>query len=482
MKNLLFLAVILLLQQTNTFSYPPNIICKNSYSYSHSYIHSPSYSHSYSNRKIVSNDYRKKILSATPSDSDTEANNIHHNNNNNHTLINSAIDSSIAKKIRKNADKKAPNLVQYMQNSSFFGDSQLQKDYKDLKIRLDRVEKSLASTQLIVGKPKTAVGSFVDSLQAGKLQMNAKSVELCAILSFFIIGSVIGASLLDRLWLLGGIGGAWWASGAVYRDTRGGLFARRIAVQVVEVLQDLQEKYNQAIIFYRTGKLAYVTKKWWDQYDKSYGVTDKMNEMKKLASKRATEFNSMVEEGRFGAKLSDFWKAMEKAPSSAKKLDRKYGVTTSFFALGRGVYNAAGEGVGLLTGRRSEIKTNKRTSGRGSIGRKSTSSVGGARSAGGIYDGITSALSAFGLTRSEVRGVPFTPTGNVNIWGGPFSKPNTSPFGGSSRRYGTSRNSVSIYDRPSFSVANKALSLAILLALLEVLKKLSTLFFAVRGV
>jgi hypothetical protein len=34
----------------------------------------------------------------------------------------------------------------------------------------------------------------------------------------------------------------------------GGMLARRVGVQVAQLIRDLQEKYNQFVIFYRTGK------------------------------------------------------------------------------------------------------------------------------------------------------------------------------------------------------------------------------------
>ena len=45
----------------------------------------------------------------------------------------------------------------------------------------------------------------------------------------------------------------------------GGAMARRVGALVAMSIKDLQEKYNQFIIFYRTGKLAYVSSKIWDQ-------------------------------------------------------------------------------------------------------------------------------------------------------------------------------------------------------------------------
>jgi len=131
------------------------------------------------------------------------------------------------------------------------------------------------------------------------------------------MGTLVGASMLDRLWLLGGLLMAWWASGAVHRDTRGGtlvvtllvashplpnlltlpcllvssflsgMVARRVGVQVAAVIRDIQEKYNQFVIFYQTGKLAYYSSKIWEQYDTQFAITQRTEEMKRRAMKRA---------------------------------------------------------------------------------------------------------------------------------------------------------------------------------------------------
>ena len=36
-------------------------------------------------------------------------------------------------------------------------------------------------------------------------------------------------------------------------DNIGGMLARRVGVQVAQLIRDVQEKYNQFVIFYRTG-------------------------------------------------------------------------------------------------------------------------------------------------------------------------------------------------------------------------------------
>ena len=73
----------------------------------------------------------------------------------------------------------------------------LKKELTALKNRLEKVEKTAV---LMSGKKRTGVSNFVESLQASTLAMNAKTVEICAVVTFFTIGTLVGASLLDRLW------------------------------------------------------------------------------------------------------------------------------------------------------------------------------------------------------------------------------------------------------------------------------------------
>ena len=65
------------------------------------------------------------------------------------------------------------------------------------------------------------------------------------------------------------------------------MVARRVGVQVAAVIRDIQEKYNQFVIFYQTGKLAYYSSKIWEQYDSQFAITQRTEELKRLAMKRA---------------------------------------------------------------------------------------------------------------------------------------------------------------------------------------------------
>lgn len=209
------------------------------------------------------------------------------------------------------------------------------KDIADLKSRVQKIEKTVAQSQLGVQKHNPGLG-------VPQLKISSRSIELCSIFSFFFFGTILGASLLDRLWLLGGISMAYWASGAVNRDTSGGLLARRVGVYVVQFIRDIQEKYNQFVIFYRTGQMAYVTSKIWEQYDDKYGIDKKFKELRRLTLKRAEAFSaSFNSDTGLTTQLEDMWKAMQAAPSEAVKLNDKYGVTSGVVGFAKGLASSS---------------------------------------------------------------------------------------------------------------------------------------------
>ena len=88
----------------------------------------------------------------------------------------------------------------------------------------------------------------------------------------------------------------------------GGAFARKVGSQLALLIRDLQEKYNQAVIFYRTGKLAYMSSKVWEQYDKQLFITERLNTWRQLAVERAASFNSSIEGIKVYDQLADLWK------------------------------------------------------------------------------------------------------------------------------------------------------------------------------
>ena len=68
-----------------------------------------------------------------------------------------------------------------------------------------------------------------------------RNIEICSIFGFFFIGIIIGWSLLDRLWLIGGITGAIWSANVVNGSSRNGILARRIGANIALFIRDLQE-------------------------------------------------------------------------------------------------------------------------------------------------------------------------------------------------------------------------------------------------
>lgn len=98
----------------------------------------------------------------------------------------------------------------------------LVRELTEVRLRVERLEKAIAERSLLsrggiggVGfgaagggmgvRRSSTVQSFeslVDTISVNYLAMSSRSVEVMATLSFFVIGVIVGASLLDRLWLL----------------------------------------------------------------------------------------------------------------------------------------------------------------------------------------------------------------------------------------------------------------------------------------
>ncbi|RYH05792.1 hypothetical protein EON65_43760, partial [archaeon] len=200
------------------------------------------------------------------------------------------------------------------------------KELAILRIRLEKLEKlisSLSNNQVKFKQP-TAVNNFVDAITANTIQINPKTVEICVVLLYCFLGMLIGFSLLDKLWLLGGIAGACWAASIVHRNSPTGRFARKIGVEIARMLIDLQEKYNQAVIFYRTGKLAYVSSKIWENYDQKFSITRKVNTWRQLAMERAVALKQS--KYTFLSQLTDFYRVALCAP---EQMGTRYDVRES---------------------------------------------------------------------------------------------------------------------------------------------------------
>jgi len=202
-----------------------------------------------------------------------------------------------------------------------------------------------ASSTLQEKKIKAAneLDDFMDSLKMKQLELSKENIQKCAIFSFFLIGCAVISSVYHRLWLLGGIIGAWWSSDAVQRDSRGGSMTRRVGVQLAQFIRDLQERWNYMVIYYETGRLAYASRKRWEKFDKRFNIDERFAAFKKLAMKRATQLNS--EEG-LRATLSDLWDSTKEVRVQASKLDKEYGLSRNIGDFTRGLYLITNQSVG----------------------------------------------------------------------------------------------------------------------------------------
>lgn len=234
---------------------------------------------------------------------------------------------------------------------------QLSLELIQMRDRLERLEKGLNkgnSINLGIGQINSGIGvvnNLIDSLSFNTLELNAKTIEICATLSFFVVGVILGASLFDRLWLIGGIVMAYWANGAVYKDTRMGAVTRKIGVQFAQIIKDLQEKYNQTIIFYRTGKLGYHTMGIWEKYDNKLAISKRMEALKKITMERASDFNSLFSDSKVTTRWKDIYRVVLDVPTEAKKYDNKFGITSKVNNFVKSIYTSTKRGLSELTGR-----------------------------------------------------------------------------------------------------------------------------------
>ena len=218
-------------------------------------------------------------------------------------------------------------------------------DFAAFNKRLETLEKQ---AMIPTPKQKSVTDSFVDSLKTDLLELSPKTIEICSTCGFFLTGCVLGASLLDRLWLIGGVIGAYWASHAVYKDSRGGVLARRLGVKIAQLIRDVQEKINGMIIFYNTGRLAIETSKWYEKYDKKFKIDDNIKKMKKLAMNRAADFKGWtrtIESNKYLDTLGDAWTVVTSVPDRAQKWDKEYKITGNLMKFGKGLMGTVQDGV-----------------------------------------------------------------------------------------------------------------------------------------
>ena len=252
------------------------------------------------------------------------------------------------------------------------------KEVDTLKYKVAYLEKQLTSNQLVASKGSKTPQSFADKLAANTFELSARNVEICAIVSCFFIGLTLGASLLDRLWLVGGVFGAYYGSVTVKNDTKMGSMMRKLGAELAGIIREYQEMFSQFMIFYRTGKLAYYSSKWWEKYDNRFGITTRANRLKRLAIDRASKVNAKLENGKFMDQAKDVWSTLLAAPRTARKLDSKYSITENSIYFFKGVASGIGDTVSDIMDRggyagsssNNNINRNRRRNNNNGYGRR----------------------------------------------------------------------------------------------------------------
>ena len=232
---------------------------------------------------------------------------------------------------------KLPQTSKYLSTSSVnISAAMTQGQYVVLNERMNKLEKMIAASIVNPNSKKGSIGSFVDSITTRTFDVNAKSVEVCSMISFIFIGMFFGWSLYDRFWLLGSIAGGWWSSVVVHKDTNSGLFVRRVGVYFASIMKELQALMNYTIIYYRTGKLALEGKSKWDKVDKTLNIEIRIKKWKKLVAERAMYLNA---ETNILDQASDLWKAIKvEVPKNARRIDNEYAIVANTAAFTKGLF------------------------------------------------------------------------------------------------------------------------------------------------
>jgi len=288
----------------------------------------------------------------------------------------------------------------------------LAKDVAALKVKVAALEMALASggTGLSSGRGRASTG-----LKTSNFAITAKTVDMCGVVSFTIIGVFVGASLLDRLWLLGGVAGGYWASTVNKSESKAGKLVRKTGAQLALIVRDVVDMYNQFVVFYQTGKLGYKMSQTWDTYDRRFSITDKVNAWKRSVVERSTKLGG----SQTMDQLKDFWNAVATAPRSARKFNREYGITANVGLFFKGVGRTVGGVVGDLVDEGRERADIRRRRGRTRTTRRSNS--------GSFWEGWGSGGRATGRRPMDYG------TAGTRPWAGPFPK--------SDRRKRSSRHS-----------------------------------------
>jgi len=189
-----------------------------------------------------------------------------------------------------------------------YADAQL--ELQRLKEQMERMERqwsaAVSEAALLSGDAEgTGTGDEVaPALTANTAGLSARTLELCTAAAFFVIGFTLGASLFDRLGLIGGVSAAYWSTGAIKRDTRAGALARNIGRRVAQAVVFLRLKWEELVVFYKTGKLAFLGKAQYEKLDTRFGIEQRIAEFKRLSMVRIAELGQKEVAGR--DKLNDF--------------------------------------------------------------------------------------------------------------------------------------------------------------------------------
>jgi hypothetical protein len=178
-----------------------------------------------------------------------------------------------------------------------------------LREKLDRMERQWSSLASLPVPSSLSEGSSAFALASSSVNaLDARTAELCAMVAFFFIGNVLGASLFDRLGMVSGVFAAYWSSGAINHDTRAGSLVRNVGNKLARVLLYLKIKWNELVVFYKTGKLAFLGKAQYEKLDNRFAIEKRIAEFKRLSMMRIAELGQ--QEVQLADKVSDFLKVV----------------------------------------------------------------------------------------------------------------------------------------------------------------------------
>lgn len=213
----------------------------------------------------------------------------------------------------------------------------LAKELALLKAKVAQLERG--SSSWAKGTTNSGGARVADGFTTATFTISPRNVERCGVGGFFVLGSIVGASLLDRLWLIGGLAAGYWAATNARSPSRYGVWVRRLGARMALFIKDIVEMYNQFVVYYKTGKLAYASSQRWDKYDKQWGITEKLDSWKQSVVARSSKLG----ESATMEQVRDMWSALLTAPKTANRINREYGITQNVGLFFRGVTSSIGD-------------------------------------------------------------------------------------------------------------------------------------------